>query len=351
MNDYQIVFLMCSERSGSNLIRVMLDAHSEVFAPAPLHFVRDIGAHFHATIVRKDSSDAWGLMRTRIGNRIERFYGKETRKMVLCEIDTIKEFSARKILKVIYETLLAGNSYKVLFIKENNIQRNLFFLLHYFPDAKFVFQVRDPRDFLASTKGLKSSWLGNKFGSNRRAMEVWREDQLGGLSALTHLGEERVFLQRYEDLIAEPEKVLSKLCSFLDLEFQQSMLDFHKKESTRLVAKQGECWKNLQEPLMPRNLGNYKTKLSSWQVRMIETYLGDIMECFGYQRCFLKDKEPSLFQIFWPHITEPFEKIINRNKRPFYLDGGDELWYKLEKVADPVNFPYVTSHSDINNDD
>ena len=33
-------FLLCSERSGSNLIRVMLDAHSQIHAPGPTHIGR-----------------------------------------------------------------------------------------------------------------------------------------------------------------------------------------------------------------------------------------------------------------------------------------------------------------------
>jgi hypothetical protein len=44
--------------------------------------------------------------------------------------------------------------------------------------------------------------MGNKFGSVRNALNVWRDDQAGGLAAYGLLGTQRVFLQRYEDLVA-----------------------------------------------------------------------------------------------------------------------------------------------------
>ena len=33
-------FLMCSERSGSNLIRSMIDSHPDIYAPMPIHLIK-----------------------------------------------------------------------------------------------------------------------------------------------------------------------------------------------------------------------------------------------------------------------------------------------------------------------
>ena len=43
----EFTFLMCSERSGSNLISRMFDAHPEVCAPTPAHLVRVLGENRH----------------------------------------------------------------------------------------------------------------------------------------------------------------------------------------------------------------------------------------------------------------------------------------------------------------
>jgi hypothetical protein len=40
-------FLIATERSGSNLITKMLDAHPDVCGPAPLHILRVVAMEFH----------------------------------------------------------------------------------------------------------------------------------------------------------------------------------------------------------------------------------------------------------------------------------------------------------------
>lgn len=110
------------------------------------------------------------------------------------------------------------------------------FLLLAFSDAKFIYQVRDPRDFLASAKARRKQWLGNKFGSQRQAMTVWREDQEGGLAALALLGPERVCLLRYEDLVADAQNNLERICKFIGIEFDPAMLSLHEGAEAKKVA-------------------------------------------------------------------------------------------------------------------
>lgn len=335
-----IVFLICSERSGSNLIRVILDAHPQIFAPLPLHLGRDIVAHFHAAIVHKNASKSWEHMMMRIVKRVKRLYGVDMSEKIFNALDTIGDFSLSTIYRAVYSTLSEEKQYTILFLKENNLHKFLFALLYTFPDAKFVFQVRDPRDYLASAKGLRNRWLGNKFGSNKRALELWREEQLCGLSALFHLGAERVFLQRYEDLTADPETVLTQLCAFLCIDYQPAMLEFYKRDATIKSATLGKALENLQKPLMTHNSGGYKSKLTHSQIRMVEAYLGNILERFGYSCDYPESKNPSLFRSFLPYLTEPLEKFINKERRPFYSDGGQDHGFMIESDADKVPLPY-----------
>ena len=46
-NDLNYVFLICSERCGSNLISTMMGAHSKVMSPPPYHFARDVILNLH----------------------------------------------------------------------------------------------------------------------------------------------------------------------------------------------------------------------------------------------------------------------------------------------------------------
>ena len=118
-------------------------------------------------------------------------------------VDAQEAIVPAELARFVFQEMAPEARGKHAFIKENNIHQMLFFLVDCFPDAKFIFQVRDPRDFLLSCVARRKRLLGNKFGSIRNAMNVWREDQLGGLMAYGLLGPQRVFLQRYEDLVGD----------------------------------------------------------------------------------------------------------------------------------------------------
>ncbi len=337
---YKVVFLICSERSGSNLIRVMLDAHSKVLAPPPLNICKVISNNFHIVSDKGRDSEAWPLMRDFIGSKIEQFYDEPLRDKVLSNLDDIEDLCVEAIIRAIYDTLIEEFDSPLLFIKENNVHQYLFFLLAAYPEAKFVFQVRDPRDYLASARALRRGRLGNKFGSTHRALSIWRADQLCGLSLLANFGPSRIFLQRYEDLISSPEEVLSELCGFLELQFESSMLEFHNEKQTRKISSMGNQWENLGRPVMSNNGGGYRKKLSKRLIKTVEVYLGQLLDRFNYQREFKKDLRPSFFQIFSPQLTSPLERLYNKRWSIQESLGSSGPAHQFEKAASQISLPY-----------
>lgn len=317
MDDTNFVFLICSERSGSNLMSTILRCHSRVAAPPPYHLCRDIGMNLHATLGEGTASPAWRVMQRSLVARVERLDSREAAERLERWLGTIDEISFCDIARFVFCELDGAGAPQTVFVKENNIHQMLFFILRCFPDAKFVFQVRDPRDYLVSARARRRRWLGNKFGSDRRALEIWHEDQLGGLRAMAHLGPDRVFFQRYEDLISQPEAVLSALCTFMGLEFEPGMLEFHRSEHAARQAGAGGQWENLSDPLMAGNSGKYRQGLTKRRITMVETYVGDLMERFGYQRDFPHTQAPGLLRVFWPQVSEPLERFVNGEWRPF----------------------------------
>lgn len=142
-----------------------------------------------------------------------------------------------------------------MFIKENNLQDVSAQVLHTFPEARFIFQVRDPRDFLASAKKLKGSLLRNKFGSVYNAINIWHDDQEYGVNMLSFYGPDRVFFQRYEDLVKDPRSVIKEMCSFLNVPHEESMLEFYKAEQNIAFASSGKQWENISQPVINSNSG------------------------------------------------------------------------------------------------
>jgi hypothetical protein len=277
----QPLFLMCSERSGSNLIRAMLDAHSQVFAPPPFH----LGSRFWPRLYQYGDlhSDAnWNTLLADVVAHLAQTPGGAFAQL---DADALRSGVAERRFAALYRHVYATGMLQAqrprLFIKENHSHRLVGQILESFPDARFVFQVRDPRDFVASCKKV-SGWTPH-YGSIPNALRVWRDDQTQSLNVVANLPDDRYFFLRYEDLIRDAENILGALCRFADLPFDPQMLDFHATPEARKAAGQlPNYWQNLAKPLMSDNSGRYRATLSPTEIRLIEDRVGDLMTCFGY---------------------------------------------------------------------
>lgn len=328
------IFLICSERSGSNLIASIAGEHPKVYAHPPYHLGRDLLMRLHEVVGDCTTSGAWQVLKDSAAARIAKYRGDEEAQRFRDWADAQTSLVPRDVARFIYQEMPPEASGKHAFIKENNLHQMLFFLVDCFPDARFIFQVRDPRDYLLSCVARRSRWLGNKFGSIRNAMNVWREDQLGGLTAYGLLGPERVHLQRYEDLVADFNGTVAKLCDFLGLEFDERMQKFHEADHAQNLAVKGGPRENLSQPLMTQNFRKYRKGLSGGKVRIVEAYNGDLMDRFGYPREYTGLAKPGAFATLRPQLTELLERAVNGDMRPQYKTGNSRLKKQLD--ADPT---------------
>lgn len=273
-------FLICSERSGSNLIRSILNAHPRLHAPPPLH----LGAFWERAEEFGDLEQdrRWRALLAAIVEFLDSWKGTVGQDLALAldvdELDaaiTAREFVS--IYEQVYSRGLAASGKAQLFIKENHTAQRAAWLLAAYPDAKFVYQVRDPRDYLASCKQMPAY----KYGSAAAALAVWCADHRAALELAEALPAARLLHGRYEDLIHEPEAYLRRLCAFLDLPYLAQMLEFHKTEDARWAATHA-AWRNLSQPIMRGNSGRYAEQLSAEEIELVEGHAGELMARLGY---------------------------------------------------------------------
>lgn len=298
------VFLICTERSGSNLIRSIMDNHREISGPAPSHLFRLFGLNYqnyHPTQNKQNWSNFVSDFEEAQHNMLGIWDTKIIQKDLLryCPNNKISE-----ALDYLYCSE-RKTSEKISFIKENYTYLIIPFILSNWPDAKFVYQVRDPRD-------VAGSWLKTDSmpGGVEQAVQTWKNDQVETLKILNHMqSSNRLVLIRYEDLINDPEKISLELCSFLNLDYDENMLNFHMNKNTQKNSKRIKAWNNLDKPVIRDNSGKYKLSLTKSDIRYIELSCSTEMKKFDYiLNTDIKSFTPSQIKAELSHLRDKISK-------------------------------------------
>lgn len=278
LNLQRPIFLLASERSGTNLLRSMLGAHSELAAPTPVHLL----ATFAPLLPLYDRADPDGMAQ-RLCADVARFLkfqiGSWTSNPTAEQLlDCLREPSLLGVLDAAYEVERRAIGASRIVIKENDLYRHADRLIMRFEKARFVYLVRDGRDVVASR--LRSA---NHPGGPVEAARLWAEEQQQGLFLLCSPGvAQHVRLVHYEDLVSQPAAVLEDLCGFLDLPYQQGMLAYHEQQDVQRQAAMVKNWENIGLPVRPDSIGRFRQHFSSGRLRRVEAVAGCELKALGY---------------------------------------------------------------------
>jgi sulfotransferase family protein len=140
-------------------------------------------------------------------------------------------------------------------------------ILKNFSESPVVFVLRDPRDAVHSMRralgvSLKgASWMWNQaFQSYVKFSEC-------------------VHLVRYEDLVADPKKILPPLCAALGQDFENDMLRFFERIPQSLAGRPN--FSKLLKDIDTESVGNFN-RMAADDVRQIEAVCAQGMEALGY---------------------------------------------------------------------
>jgi hypothetical protein len=160
-------------------------------------------------------------------------------------------------------------------------------ILAFRPHAQVICLVRDPRGVAASYRDWKrgrrqASGQGAAAADNARAARsynvvlnalIWRSAAAATLAALGRHGPDRVHVLQYEQLLARPEQTLRELCDWLGLAYRERMLQVRIVHSSYGTQGSGIS----REPLE-----RWREKLAPSEIRTIERHCGRLMDAHGY---------------------------------------------------------------------
>lgn len=270
------IILLCSERSGSNLVTRMFDAHPEVAAPGTSHLFKvfaRIGWAYPGDAARL-RSDVVAMFRA----KVSRWAIDELSDAELDALIAEAPGAAQAVAALMdAERAVTGKPY--LFIKENHVYDFLPFLEGVAEAPRYLHLVRDPRDMAASWKKA-AVMRGGVVRSARR----WAHDQAHMLRTLDWFAGIRPAVSlTYEELVSDGEGTLRRACAALGLEFTDTMLSFHSRSrSAQDDAARAAAWSNLDKPLMSGNFDKFKAELSDDEIAYVEGLCGPLMARLGY---------------------------------------------------------------------
>ena len=279
-------FLLCSERSGSNLITKLLDAHPEICGPFPRHAMRSFGLNLYRYgDITKDAN--WELLVDDMAAYQNcGFSVWATHFDARGLYEAVKTRSLGALIRHIYETEARAQGKTRLFVKENHAYELLPFTLSHFPDARFVWLVRDPRDMALT---WKEAFV---YGGVKAGSAMWLRDQRASRQVYGMLRDSgRILRVRYEDLVNHTTAELTRLCGFLGVAYSEQMMQFHQKPVNRKNADHNILggWKDLKNPITAAHVGRYRRDLDVDEIRYVEACCREEMRYFGYEPDFEAD--------------------------------------------------------------
>jgi hypothetical protein len=234
------IFLVGAERSGTTLLRLMLDSHPQIAFHHEFEFAVD---------QIKDNSLDWPDL------------GGYHEYLSLHRIFLHSQFMIDNSLsypELVNSFLLQKQQHDNKPIVGATVHYHFHQLLRIWPNAKFIHLIRDGRDVARST--IIMGWAGNMF----TAVDRWVEAEQLWDKLRKQLSPEQHCSIKYESLILNPDEVLTQLCDFIGVPFERTMYDYVKHSTYSLPQ--------------PHLVKQWRNHLSDLEIQLAECQISHLLE-------------------------------------------------------------------------
>lgn len=210
-------------------------------------------------------------------------YIKKNAQFHLWEIDSIHFFknldkantTLATLIDGLYSFYAASQGKPIWGDKTPSFFRMVKYLAYIFPGACFIHIIRDGRDLFQSWKKMDPT----KGNPAVIALE-WKIKVQTIENQLTRFAPSRFLEIKFEDLILDSESNLRTICSFLKLDFEESMLAYWKT-SHNFVGKHHST-KIFGSPT-PDAINAWATQLTKKEIKVFEAIAGPLLKRKNYR--------------------------------------------------------------------
>ena len=317
-----------TQRSGSNLLRVMLNQLPEISAPHPPHILKT----FFPLMPRYGdikNVDNFNLLVSDICEWVENnpvpwenFELNPREIAALCKSRTLIE-----VFRSIYEKKAGSDGAKYWCCKS---MESIYYAkeiessgIHPF----YIYLYRDGRDVALS---FKKAVVGPKHTYNLASK--WNAEQAMSLNFLAGLPSNRFISIRYEDLISRPRELINTICDKLDIPFSEKVFDFFKSKESENTANSGFMWKNVAVPIISNNFNKFEKEFSNKDLLLFEMIAGEMLHKLGYHTKFW----PRIFNRNFTNDEIQEFNLLDRQLREEALINADEIELSKRKPQESI---------------
>ena len=294
-------FIVGAGRSGTTMLRLMLDAHPQLAIPPETHFIPHVSelcaaAEAPATLALDAivAADRWPSFALDPDTLRRRAVTSRCRSLA-------------DVLRLFYRTYAVGRGKTRWGDKTPWYVLRMPMIAELLEEAHFLHIIRDGRDVALSVIPL---WFGPK--SVPEAAAWWAQRVRAGRRDGAHLAYLEV---RYEQLVERPETELRRLCAFIGLDFDAQMLSFDELVRRRAVTvaphladlslaaalaaeprgaesapetligpdeMRARLTSRLSGPPDASSVGRWRTEMTGAEQRSFAEVAGDLLEELGY---------------------------------------------------------------------
>jgi hypothetical protein len=283
---FPVPFVVGAPRSGTTLLRLMLDAHPEVAIPGETHFIHDVIRMF-----RRGRPSAAAVADHLVAHhRWGDFHLDEDE--LRRRIAAVRPLTAADAIRAFYRLYADKQGKPRWGDKTPGYVKNMRPIANALPEAHFIHLLRDGRDVALSVIPL--NWGPDNV---ERAAEVWRERVRRARAQRSRLP---YYMEvRYEDLLVDTEGALRAVCDFIDLHFDPSMLAYHERAGERLREKERDLVRPsrtvqpaasrmashalAKRPPQPDRVARWRKEMSPEDLAVYERIAGDLLVDCGYE--------------------------------------------------------------------
>ncbi len=311
MNEFKgPVFVVGMPRSGTKLLRDLLNQHSNISIPeVETHFlpllIKKYGVGFDFNPAQKEElfkdfyNTTFFYLISELGYRLdETFYSLK---------DKVNDWESFSLLVFSYFGVKKQGEHLIYGDKTPGYINHLQLLKKICPGAKFIHIIRDPRDYALSVRNI---WNKNIY----RAAFVWNK-VLQQTNEIKKQFDKDYIEVRYEGLITDVENTMKSLSAFLEIEFEPAMCTLSKSAENYGDAKG-------KKEVVKDNMQKFLKKLSKTSIEKIEAIAYPEMQRLHYTPLYATaSKQPGKFKVLSWKLEDAYRSAKFHAKEKGFFKG------------------------------